>query len=145
MSSCRHCSRQSLIDRAHGPVERRVALAQGRRAPGGFRQRQRRNSVRPISRDTTAAKYIGRIESALDRIAENPDLLREEPQFAESLRFYRVEKHVLACDVQEELVYVLTVLHTSMDIPTRLARLQPQLLLEARLLHEKLALGMRHS
>jgi toxin ParE1/3/4 len=87
----------------------------------------------------TARKYVDGIESALDRIAEKPNLLREEPQFAQALRFYRVGKHVLACDVQGDVIHVLAVLHTSMDIPSRLARLQPQLALEAGLLHDKLS------
>jgi len=87
----------------------------------------------------TAQKYIDGIEAALNRIAERPDLLREEPDFAESLRFHRVQKHVLVCDVQGETIYVLTILHTSMDIPRRLAKLQPQLSLEAALLHGKLS------
>lgn len=87
----------------------------------------------------TAQKYVDKIEAALGRIFERPDLLRNEPDFAESLKFHRVEKHVLVCDVRDKNVYVLTVLHTSMDIPSRLAKLQPQLSLEVRLLHEKLA------
>ncbi len=85
----------------------------------------------------TAQRYIDQIEAALGRIAEAPELLREEPDFAESLRFHRVEKHVLVCDVQGQTIYVLTVLHTSMDIPRRLAKLMPQLSLEASLLHNK--------
>lgn len=93
----------------------------------------------------TARKYIDGIESALDRIVEKPDLVREEPQFAASLRFYRVQKHVLVCDVQDDAIYVLTVVHTSMDIPSRLAKLRPQLALEARLLHEKLSRLKRES
>ncbi len=89
--------------------------------------------------DEVAQKYLDKIESALNRIAERPDLLREESDFADSLRFHRVEKHVLACDIQGKVIYVLSVLHTSMDIPRRLAKLQPQLLLEAELLHSRIA------
>ncbi len=83
----------------------------------------------------TAEKYMARIEAALNRIAERPELLREEPQFAESLKFHRVQKHVLVCDVQSDAIYVLTVLHTSMDVGKRLTKLKPQLLLEVDLLH----------
>lgn len=87
----------------------------------------------------TAEKYMARIEAALDCIAERPELLREEPEFAESLKFHRVQKHILVCDIQSDAIYLLTVLHTSMDIPKRLARLKPQLLLEVDLLHNKVA------
>jgi toxin ParE1/3/4 len=95
--------------------------------------------------DEIARKYLDKIEAALDRIAERPDLLREESDFAESLRFHRVEKHVLVCDIQDKTVYVLTVVHTSMDIPRRLAKLQPQLLLEADLLHSRVAAKNRRN
>ena len=86
-----------------------------------------------------AGKYMARIEAALDRIVERPELLQKEPDFAESLRFHRVQKHVLVCDVQADAIYVLTVLHTSMDIASRLAKLKPQLLLEVDLLHKKVS------
>jgi len=86
-----------------------------------------------------AGKYMARIEAALDRIVERPELLQKEPDFAESLRFHRVQKHVLVCDVQADAIYVLTVLHTSMDIASRLAKLKPQLLLEVDLLHKRLS------
>ena len=86
-----------------------------------------------------AGKYMARIEAALDRIVERPELLQKEPDFAESLRFHRVPKHVLVCDVQADAIYVLTVLHTSMDIASRLAKLKPQLLLEVDLLHKKVS------
>ena len=87
----------------------------------------------------TADKYIDQVESALSRIAETPELLRDEPDFADSLKFHRVHNHVLICDVQGETVYVVAVLHTSMDVPGRLAKLKPQLLLEVSLLHDKVA------
>jgi plasmid stabilization system protein ParE len=85
-----------------------------------------------------AGKYINDIESALDRLRESPGLLRREPDLAPGLFFYRVRKHVLVCDVEGQAVTVLTVIHTAMDIPSRLAELEPRLILEARFLHEKL-------
>ncbi len=91
----------------------------------------------------TAEKYMARIEAALNCIAERPELLREEPEFAESLKFYRVQKHILVCDIQSDAIYVLAVLHTSMDVPKRLAKLKPQLLLEVDLLHKKVAAKKR--
>ena len=93
----------------------------------------------------TAQRYIDKIEAVLNRISERPDLLRKEPDFAESLRFHRVEKHVLVCDVQEQTIYVLTVLHTSMDIPKRLAKLLPQLSIEADLLHSQVTAAIKQN
>jgi toxin ParE1/3/4 len=86
----------------------------------------------------TAEKYLNDIELALDRLRENPGLLRLEPDFAPGLFFYRARKHVLVCDVQGQNLTVLTVIHTSMDLPARLAELEPRLTVEAQLLHKKL-------
>jgi hypothetical protein len=44
----------------------------------------------------------------------------------------------LICDVRPDTVTVLTVMHTSMDVPARLAELEPRLLVEASLLRGRL-------
>ena len=86
----------------------------------------------------TAEKYLTAIEFGLLRLQEQPNLLREEPDLHLSLTFYRVNKHLLVCDVQATLIIVLTVIHASMDIPTRLAELEPKLSAEVGLLHNRL-------
>lgn len=88
--------------------------------------------------DKVADRYFDEIAAALDRISENPGLLAEEPGFASGLYFYRVRKHVLVCDCRDRSIVVLTVLHTSMDLPSRLSDLEPRLIAEAEILHEKL-------
>jgi toxin ParE1/3/4 len=85
-----------------------------------------------------AGKYIADLEAALTRIREKPDLLRPEKELHPDLCFYRVNKHLLVCDVQPKTVFVLTVIHASRDIPSRLAEIQPTLLAEVALLHTKL-------
>ena len=87
---------------------------------------------------TTADKYLDAFDAALQRLSEMPALLREEPQIASRLHFYRVHKHFLVCDMIGETIYFLTVIHGSMDLPERLADLQPTLALEVKLLHSKL-------
>jgi toxin ParE1/3/4 len=86
----------------------------------------------------TADGYLDAVAAALDRLRENPEILRAEPDFAEGLFFYRVRKHFLVCDRHEDLIIVLAVIYTSMDIPSRLAELEPRLHLEAQWLREKL-------
>lgn len=86
----------------------------------------------------TAEKYLDGISAALDRLKANPQLLRLEPEFATGLYFYHVNKHLLACDFDGSTVIVLTVVHSSMDIQTRLAELQPRLIAEAQILHARL-------
>ncbi|MDA9859389.1 type II toxin-antitoxin system RelE/ParE family toxin [Rubripirellula sp.] len=86
-----------------------------------------------------ANQYLDKLESGINRIKENPDLLREEPPFHASLKSYRIEKHVLVCEtgVRGKII-VLTLLHGSMDIPARLAELEPALVMEVAMLLKKL-------
>jgi toxin ParE1/3/4 len=86
----------------------------------------------------TANKYLDDFALALDRIRENPDILRLEPDFAPDLFFYRVGKHFVVCDFHGNTVVVLTIIHTSMDLPSRLSELEPRLFAEADLLHRRL-------
>ncbi|WLD11168.1 type II toxin-antitoxin system RelE/ParE family toxin [Planctellipticum variicoloris] len=87
---------------------------------------------------TTANQYLDDIAAAFDRFIENPEILSLEPDFAPGLYFYRVRKHVLVCDYHERKVVVLTIFHTSMDLPARLAELEPRLIVEAQILRSKL-------
>jgi toxin ParE1/3/4 len=86
----------------------------------------------------TATRYLSDIEAALVRVREHPDLLRPEADFHDSLRFYSVNQHVLVCDLLPDAIFVLAVLHGSMDIPSRLHELSATLPLEAELLHRTL-------
>ena len=92
----------------------------------------------------TATRYLSDLEAGLERIREDPDLLRSEEGFHASLRFYSVNKHVFVCDVLANAIVVLTVLHGSMDIPSRLHELSPTLSVEAQLLHHKLQQSKKH-
>lgn len=86
-----------------------------------------------------ANQYLDKLESGINRLKENPELLREEPPFHTSLKFYRIEKHILVCEtgVRGKII-VLTLLHGSMDIPARLAELEPALVMEVAVLLKKL-------
>lgn len=86
-----------------------------------------------------AGKCIGDIEAALSRLQESPTLLEVGEDLHPELQFYQVHKHLLVCDVQQGTIFVLTVIHASRDIPSRLAEMQPNLALEVELLHQKLA------
>jgi plasmid stabilization system protein ParE len=86
----------------------------------------------------TAARYLQHISSALDRLSQNPTLLSIESGAAPGLSFYRVQKHVLVCDHRIRRIVVLTIVHSSMDLPARLAELEPQLFAEVEFLHARL-------
>lgn len=86
----------------------------------------------------TADKYLSEIAAALDRLQENPDILHLEPDFAPGLYFYRVKKHFLVCDYHNDHTVVLTLIHTSMDLPSRLLELESRLAMESQILRSKL-------
>ncbi len=85
-----------------------------------------------------ADRYLYGIETALERLRETPAILKMESAFLPGLWFYRVQKHVLVCDMENEQIIVLTILHTSMDLPARLQDLEPRLLAEVAWLRGKL-------
>jgi plasmid stabilization system protein ParE len=85
-----------------------------------------------------AAKYVSEFEAALVRMQQTPELLRLEESFHPRLSFYRVNKHLLVCDMQPKTIVLLTVIHVSRDIPSRLAELAPTLATEVELLHQRL-------
>lgn len=87
-----------------------------------------------------ADQYVSKLEAGIQRIAKNPELLRAEATLHASLRFYRIEKHLLVCETAiTGKIIILTVLHASMDIPSRLAELEPNLSLDIELLLGQLA------
>ena len=85
-----------------------------------------------------AHRYLDDLQSGLDRIRENPEILRLDQEFAEGLYFYRVVKHILVCDLHESQIVVVAVIHTSMDLQTRLRELEPRLMEEVAMLRAAL-------
>ncbi len=88
--------------------------------------------------DAVAEQYLNDIQAGVQRLEDSPSLLREQPDSSLRLRFYRVREHVLICDVVDELIFVLALRHGSMDLPQRIAELEPQLVLESRILHARI-------
>lgn len=86
----------------------------------------------------SAEKYLNDLEAGLERVRQSPDLVEFSPDLHPALGFYRVRKHLYACDVQGDSIVVLTVMHASMDIPRRLSELEPTLAAEVELLHQTL-------
>jgi len=89
--------------------------------------------------ERVAAGYLRDLDSALRRLAESPNLLQARADTSLRLRFYPVREHVLLCDVIGERIFVLTLRHAVMDLPRRLAELEPQLIHEAALFARQIA------
>jgi plasmid stabilization system protein ParE len=89
--------------------------------------------------ERVAEQYIGKLEAGIGRVSDNAELLREELLFHDSLKFYRIEQHLLVCETGiRGKIIILTVLHATMDIPSRLAELEPKLSIEAEMLLKQL-------
>ena len=93
---------------------------------------------------SVAEEYVDHIEEALKRLRENPSLLRMKSEFSRNFRFYRVRRHYLVCSLVEGNIYLLAVKHGSLDLPSRLAELEPTLLEETDLLHKAFLVRIRH-
>lgn len=121
------------------PVKRsrsKVRLALTRRAIEDLRQIER-HSVKEWGRKV-ADEYLDDVTDALDRISQSPQLLQDDRVGIPGLSFYRIRRHVLVCDYRDNSVIVLTVIHTSMDLPARLLELESRLLTEAQILRARL-------
>lgn len=84
--------------------------------------------------EATADQYLKSIEDALNLLRETPNLLKPKPEVSQSLCFYRVRQHFLVCAYFDDSIFVLTVKHGAMDLPNRIAELEPQLSQEADML-----------
>lgn len=86
-----------------------------------------------------ATRYLSDIQSAIDLLRHSPGLLKCEPGISTAFALYRVRKHCLVCQMMPGIIGVLAVIHTAMDLPTRLVELQPTLIEEARVLAARLS------
>jgi plasmid stabilization system protein ParE len=85
-----------------------------------------------------ANQYLTKLEAGIGRVSDNPDLLRGEATFHESLKFYRIERHLLVCETgMTGKIFILTLLHASLDVPSRLTELEPQLSTEIEMFLER--------
>lgn len=85
-----------------------------------------------------ADEYLDSLQNGLLRVEANPNLLFKETDFSSVLEFYRVRQHLFVCDRKPKSIVVLTVIHSSMDIQSRLNELVPTLSAEVEILHKRL-------
>lgn len=86
----------------------------------------------------TADRYLEDIQTALSLLQKSPDLLRQKAAISTQFKFYRIREHFLVCTKLKDFLFVLTIKHGEMDLPTRLGELEPTLVQEADLLHKRL-------
>jgi len=85
-----------------------------------------------------ASRYLEDIQTALSLLQENQDLLRNKSDISPHFEFYRVREHFLVCTKLKNVLLVLTIKHGQMDLPNQLLELEPTLLQEIHLLHQRL-------
>ncbi len=85
----------------------------------------------------TAKRYIADLQAALDRIAMNPGLPVVYRDLHDELKFYRVNRHLFVCDIADDSIVIVAVLHSSMDLAARLTELLPSLSAEIHILHNQ--------
>jgi plasmid stabilization system protein ParE len=83
-------------------------------------------------------RYLEDIQTALSLLQENPALLRDKSAISTHLKFYRVREHFLVCIRLKGVLLVLTIKHGQMDLSSRIGELEPTLVQEANLLHQRL-------
>jgi toxin ParE1/3/4 len=60
-------------------------------------------------------KYSALIKDCFAKITENPMLGHQRADIPQMYKAYNVGKHVIVYRVEEQMVYVVTILHGSMD------------------------------
>ncbi len=83
-----------------------------------------------------ANEYLKSIEDALNRLRDDPTLLKTKSNVSRSLCFYRVRQHFLVCAAFDKSLFVLTVKHGATDLPNRISEIEPQLIHEAEMLYQ---------
>lgn len=82
--------------------------------------------------EAQADRYIDGLHAQLVAVIENPVLLRKLPgSVIKGVRFFRYERHYIFVKAAQTdtpaPLYVLSILHDSMDVPSRLEHLLDQL------------------
>ena len=84
-----------------------------------------------------AEKYIDKLEFSLSILYEQPHLLLKKPTISPHYQLYQVGSHWLVCERQDDIIYVVTIQHTSLNIIEKLTELMPMLQKEIELIKRK--------
>ncbi len=85
-----------------------------------------------------AVNYMGFINTALELIQSNPEILLQKPLISDQFKVYNVQKHWLVFDQIGNELYLLTVQHVSIEMLKRLKELSPNLESEIEFLRLKI-------
>ncbi|MDW3208250.1 MAG: type II toxin-antitoxin system RelE/ParE family toxin [Reichenbachiella sp.] len=88
--------------------------------------------------ERTALKYLQGFEEIFSLLRENIGLLKKNDKISFRFKVYPVQKHFLICDILDDTIYILSVLHTSLNLWDRLKDLEPALNEEVLTLMKKI-------
>ncbi|MEQ9425196.1 MAG: type II toxin-antitoxin system RelE/ParE family toxin [Cyclobacteriaceae bacterium] len=88
--------------------------------------------------ERVADKYLIDFDTAINSLKLNPGLLKLKTPISNRFKAFRVNNHFLICETTDNKIFVLTVLHTSMDALRRLSDLQPYLEAECEVLYQRI-------
>ena len=84
--------------------------------------------------EKVALRYIQGIEEGFLLIQNNVGLLKVNKNISSRFIAYPIQKHILICDILNDVICILTVKQSSMNLMERLKKLQPTLDKEAKAL-----------
>ena len=87
--------------------------------------------------EQVAEEYLDKIDLSLATILEYPRLLGVH-EHIKSLRVYGTAQHILICYVIDDIIYVTAIWYGSMHIDEKISELEPNLIDEATILHERI-------
>ncbi|GAB5407753.1 MAG: hypothetical protein BalsKO_01180 [Balneolaceae bacterium] len=88
--------------------------------------------------ERVADEYLNDIGETLDLLKGNPKLLKSRPEISKRFKLFLVNKHWMVCDVINDVIYVLTIKHVTLNLLERLKEYEPTLEEEARILYGKI-------
>ena len=85
-----------------------------------------------------AVKYINDLDKALTLLKEHPGLLQDKPAISRHLKFYTSGEHVMVFQRIRDDIYLVTVMHSKMELDKRVPELEPTLEREVEITHAKM-------
>jgi len=85
-----------------------------------------------------AEQYIKSIEDSITLLGKSPNLLAKNESISKVFFAFRVQEHWLICDKRKKKTFILTVIHSSMNVLERLKELSPNFDLEVKALNTRL-------
>ncbi|MGI9249610.1 MAG: type II toxin-antitoxin system RelE/ParE family toxin [Pseudohongiellaceae bacterium] len=82
-----------------------------------------------------ATRYISGVDEALTLLSNHPNLLQTKSEISAHLKFYLSGEHILVFAQFNDDIYLITVMHSRMNLSHRIQELEPTLRSEVEIMH----------